>query len=354
MKFLIFLVIYSNCKHAIEFTTTYDVSRATLTVFGLDGNTGYALRVGGINYNGVPNYISLPSASIVTVWVVDWSPGAVWPINNLNTTPTLGTAVTGMMSPVVGMTTFGQPDPALIGMLQRPGGPDLPGLRAAARAANRASWNCRLKFYGSEGVIDAQVAEVRRRLSGLPGAQVADGDLFRFPLSDAQIAAIYDTTCIGVPSLNTFDLGPLRNGSEEAVGHVFFSPVIPRTGAALLRANRILGDACRDAGIPAPPVLLPGCMWERAFVIVIAFPVTLNPESNRRTRESFAKLVKVAAAEGWGEYRTAPGFYDEIMDTYSFNAHAHRRLCERIKDAVDPRGILAAGRYGIYPARFRR
>jgi 4-cresol dehydrogenase (hydroxylating) len=95
-------------------------------------------------------------------------------------------------------------------------------------------------------------------------------------------------------------------------------------------------------------------MWERAFVIVIPFPITANPESNLRMREAFGKVVRIAAENGWGEYRTAPAFYDEIMDVYSFNNHAFRRLCERVKDAVDPRGILSAGRYGIYPAHMRK
>jgi 4-cresol dehydrogenase (hydroxylating) len=211
-----------------------------------------------------------------------------------------------------------------------------------------------LKFYGSDGVIAAQVAEAKRALSEVANARVADAESFRFPLSDGQISQIYDPAPFGVPSLNTFNLGPMGSGKEPAIGHVFFSPIIPRTGEEVLKANAVLGRACRELNIPAPPVFLPGCMWERAFVFVVGFPITANPELNRTMRESFGRMVDVAAQNGWGEYRTAPAFYNKIMDTYSFNKHAHRRLCERIKDAVDPRGILSAGRYGIYPAHMRR
>jgi len=64
-------------------------------------------------------------------------------------------------------------------------------------------------------------------------------------------------------------------------------------------------------------------------------------------------VVRVAAEHGWGEYRTAPAFQDAVMDTYSFNNHALRRFHETVKDAVDPNGIISAGRYGIWPKHLR-
>jgi 4-cresol dehydrogenase (hydroxylating) len=39
---------------------------------------------------------------------------------------------------------------------------------------------------------------------------------------------------------------------------------------------------------------------------------------------------------------------------YSFNDHALARFHALLKDAVDPQGILAAGRYGIWPKHLRR
>jgi 4-cresol dehydrogenase (hydroxylating) len=45
---------------------------------------------------------------------------------------------------------------------------------------------------------------------------------------------------------------------------------------------------------------------------------------------------------------------DACADTYSFNNHALRRLQEKLKDAVDPNGILSAGRYGIWPEHLRK
>jgi len=41
------------------------------------------------------------------------------------------------------------------------------------------------------------------------------------------------------------------------------------------------------------------------------------------------------------------------MDSYSFNNSILRRVNERIKDALDPNGILSAGRYGVWPKHLR-
>ncbi|HET8699719.1 MAG TPA: oxidoreductase, partial [Gammaproteobacteria bacterium] len=53
-------------------------------------------------------------------------------------------------------------------------------------------------------------------------------------------------------------------------------------------------------------------------------------------------------------YRTHTAFMDHCASAYSFNGNALRRLHETIKDAVDPNGILSAGRYGIWPKHLRR
>jgi 4-cresol dehydrogenase (hydroxylating) len=44
---------------------------------------------------------------------------------------------------------------------------------------------------------------------------------------------------------------------------------------------------------------------------------------------------------------------DVAADQYSFGDHAYLRLAERIKDALDPNGILSPGKQGIWPASLR-
>ena len=85
--------------------TVYVVSNtnpavSTLTITGLTPGVAYTLRVGSLNGNGAPNYVTLTNPVSPFLWVVDNSvSGKAWPINNINTTPTLGTAITGFTSP---------------------------------------------------------------------------------------------------------------------------------------------------------------------------------------------------------------------------------------------------------------
>ena len=44
---------------------------------------------------------------------------------------------------------------------------------------------------------------------------------------------------------------------------------------------------------------------------------------------------------------------DLAAEQYSFGDHAYRRFTETIKDAIDPNGILAPGKQGIWPRAMR-
>ena len=44
---------------------------------------------------------------------------------------------------------------------------------------------------------------------------------------------------------------------------------------------------------------------------------------------------------------------DDVAATYDFNNSSLQRLNEKVKDLLDPNGILAPGKQGIWPARFR-
>jgi 4-cresol dehydrogenase (hydroxylating) len=65
-------------------------------------------------------------------------------------------------------------------------------------------------------------------------------------------------------------------------------------------------------------------------------------------------LIALGAKHGYGEYRTAPLFQEQVMDTYAFNDNALRRFCETLKDAVDPKGIISPGRGGFWPRSMRK
>jgi 4-cresol dehydrogenase (hydroxylating) len=264
--------------------------------------------------------------------------------------PTTGTSGDG--GPGGGASS--QKNPEILAILSSAGGVDMDKLEAAARSAGFPFWACEFNFYGPKRLIEAQWECVRDALAGIQGSTFNLNAIRSLPLPSDELAKMRDTVTLGVPTLRTFDLGPMLSyDGEDVVGHVFFSPIIPRTGQATIEAIEVFAAVARKYKLPYPPVPFPASIFERAFMFVVALPVTRSASVNAKVRDIFRELVVVAAEHGWGEYRTAPAFYDLIMGVYSFNDNALKTFLETIKDAIDPNGIVSAGRYAIWPRHLR-
>jgi 4-cresol dehydrogenase (hydroxylating) len=241
-----------------------------------------------------------------------------------------------------------QQDPRILAILNDPEGVDMDKLEAAAKSAGLPFWACEFNLYGPKKLIKAQWDCVCDALGEIPGARFKLNEIRRLPLPPQELRQMRDLGPFGIPTLRTFDLGPMISyEAEDVVGHIFFSPVIPRTGEAAIEAMDVFAAIARNYKLPYPPLQFPSSIFERAFLFAIALPVTRSPVVNAKVREIFRELVVIASARGWGEYRTAPAFYELIMGVYSFNDHALREFLETIKDAVDPNGIMSPGRYAI-------
>ena len=245
------------------------------------------------------------------------------------------------------------PDKALLDILATPGGPPRAALEAYAQRVGRGLWGAMLQFYGPPKIIEAQWAYAKSKLAAIPSAQFVEGEHYRIPLAPEELAKV-SKNAFGVPSLEIFTLISRSEAGPGLDGHVGFSPIIPRTGEAILEAQKVFGEIAREYGMPMNPLVMPFTYWQRCFVFLFLFPVTHDKEFNKRNREAFRKLVKVSAEHGWGEYRTPVIYQDDVMNVYSFNNHALRRFHETVKDALDPNGILSAGRYGIWPKHLRK
>jgi FAD/FMN-containing dehydrogenase len=278
-----------------------------------------------------------------------------------NGMPDLGSPLLGipMLSEFVarfdqGSSPFDRPqDAELTALIAKAGGNMSPELDDYAQKKGIGYWNCKLSFYGAAKANAANWAFATEKFSEIPGAKFEDGENYKLPLTPAQQEKVHKPQ-FGIPSLAMFSIGARSAmNPQPANGHMWFSPIIPRTGEAIFEANRVFASAAKEFGLPFLNFNLPSTYWERAFIFIFAFPVTRDVETNKKNRAAFRKLIQVAAEHGWGEYRTPPAFQDAIMNTYSFNNHALLRFHETVKDAVDPNGILSAGRYGIWPKHIR-
>ncbi len=138
-------------------------------------------------------------------------------------------------------------------------------------------------------------------------------------------------------------------GPEGA--HINCSPVLPADGSlALAHADRS-EQLFRKFGFDYCATFVAGERHLRNINTVLF--KRDGSASVHDARSLCMSLIDDAYAHGYGEYRSHLEFMQTVSDSFDFNAHAIRSLNERVKDALDPAGILAPGKNGIWPRRFR-
>ena len=198
---------------------------------------------------------------------------------------------------------------------------------------------------GNGGHLDGAAADLRPRESRAradgvregevredSGAVFTEGELIRTPLDEATLARVRKVS-FGVPDLSTFQMlnRPAQGDPNLSNGHMDFSPILPRTGEALLEFSQFYRDnvgkvsengALRFQG----PVYMTN--WDRTLVALIMFPIGKDKVMNKKMRDAFETWVQLCADRGWGEYRTPAVFQDAVAKVYSFNNGASR-ACAR-------------------------
>jgi 4-cresol dehydrogenase (hydroxylating) len=278
---------------------------------------------------------------------------------------------------MIGEPWYGSPLRALLGNTEfreaatRRDGANEAELDRFAAAANLHSWQVELQFYGSERTTLANWEYAKELVArNIPGARFVDGESLPVPLTRAQIEQTtgpYPTNMRrnvtqGVPGLGIWkNLGRTEAMPDAwAQGHVGLFAVLPRSAEAVFEAQQVFTDTLRDLGLESglSAVSTPLNWYQFTFFFSAGFSTgggnaVATPEGKAKTRDGLKALLVKAGEHGWGEYRAAPYFQDDVANEYSFNNHALRRFNETLKDATDPNGILAPGRGGVWPKNRR-
>ncbi|PSK60794.1 Protein bfr2 [Elsinoe australis] len=218
-------------------------------------------------------------------------------------------------------------------------------LDAIAAQHNLGRWNFYGAVFGPEPIRNALYAVIKQSFSAIPGAKFYTPE----EMPDNVILQTRHYTLQGVPSLIELKwLDWLKPGCA----HLGFSPIAPVSGDIAMQQYELCRRRCEEAGFDFIGNFVIG-VREMHHIVEIVFDST-DAEQCERAHWVISTLVEECRQRGWGEYRTHLALMDQIADTYDWNGRALWNTHEKIKDALDPKGILAPGKQGVWPSSYDR
>ncbi|OTB19278.1 putative vanilly-alcohol oxidase [Daldinia sp. EC12] len=218
-------------------------------------------------------------------------------------------------------------------------------------------WTVKFGLYGPTNIIKAQFDEVERVVA----KKAPDGRLRQTLftgengslLEAAAVSPLYGGVRVGVPSMWNIPMVNYYNRRDDSVGaHGAYSPIVPLDGKTVLEWAKTAKGICAEQGFD---FLCDFFMHDRyaIFVTMLCFDKT-SPEQRIGVDKVFRNLFKEGSKRGFAKYRAHINHMDLNAELFDFNNHAYRRFVEKLKESLDPNGILSPGKMGIWPERLKR
>ena len=202
----------------------------------------------------------------------------------------------------------------------------------------RGWWNVSFNLFDRPAALDIRLDAIRARFAEvLPAARMSvqrwqKGEpLQPWNRQDVSLAPLGVVDWMGSPA-----------------GHSDFGPLLAATGERVSEGYEIVERRFIEYGLD-PWVGMFG-MGGRAVIFVADLIYNrADADMIARCRALFAQLCKDFEAIGASIYRSHVTFMDEGAATQTWNEGAFGRFNRQFKAQVDPNGILAPGKQGIWP-----
>jgi len=202
-------------------------------------------------------------------------------------------------------------------------------------------WEATISFFDDEDVIDARLKAVEKAFKQIPGST--------FEAKRWKRGEPIENSAKPRPNLIAYQVINWRGGRG---GHIGFAPIVAPLGSEATRVYSLMKKRVAQYGFD----YFGGFTFFQRHTIHTSLLIfdQDDPKMKKNAFDLFDTVVREAAAMGFGEYRTHVAWMDLIASEYNFNDNAMLRLNERFKDMIDPEGILAPGKQGIWPRSLRK
>jgi FAD/FMN-containing dehydrogenases len=134
------------------------------------------------------------------------------------------------------------------------------------------------------------------------------------------------------------DIDPAR----DQCGLIWLGPMVPLNGREVMDVLGLVRPLYTKYGFDFTTALMVGNA-RTVIALMSVFYDKEDPDETSRAEALYFEMGDVTQRAGYQQYRTSTLFMDHILAS----APEFQALCNRIKTALDPRGILAPGKYGI-------
>lgn len=206
-------------------------------------------------------------------------------------------------------------------------------------------WNFFGALYGPPDIMNASWAYIRDAFSQVPGAKFYSAeDRKGDPAFEYRAQAMQ-----GIPHLTEFSV---LNWYGPGGGHIDLTLLSPVTGDHAVRQYEMQTEYAAKVGYDYLGEFIVG--WRDMHHINFMIFNHTDPEDRQRVYDLYERLTIDSGKLGYASYRTHVKFQNLVRDQFGYNDFAMNRLQMSLKNALDPKGILAPGKAGLWPDRYKQ